>query len=156
MTRTRRIMSRCISEWQTAMWGWKWQTALSFSYSSLSARAFLCRTLASRFVHSKTSSVLSPAYSFCRVLFAYTFSFLALKVPLPPSFSPTDSFQLLLLKASRGIKDRFRPFSFLQPPTSNWHKTSWINCLFSSFYVARSLKKRTSLKICMFCPVSSY
>ena len=46
-------------------------------------------------------------------------------------------------------------FSFRQPPTSNWHKISWINCLFFSFYVVCSLKKRTSSKICTFCPVSS-
>ena len=44
---------------------------------------------------------------------------------------------------------------FHQPPTSNWHKISWINCLFFCFHVVRSLKKRTSSKICMFCPVSS-
>ena len=47
------------------------------------------------------------------------------------------------------------PFSFHQPPVSNWHKTSWMNCLFFCFYIVRSLKKRTSWKICTFCPVSS-
>ena len=26
----------------------------------------------------------------------------------------------------------FVPFSFRQPPTSNWHKISWINCVFFS------------------------
>ena len=33
------------------------------------------------------------------------------------------------------------PLSFRQPPTPNWHKTSWINCLFLCFYVVRSLKE---------------
>ena len=47
-------------------------------------------------------------------------------------------------------------FSFRQPPTSNWHKISWINCLFFCFYVVRSLKERTSPVVCTFCPVSSY
>ena len=50
------------------------------------------------------------------------------------------------------------PFSFRRPPTSNWHKISWMNCLlfFSfCFYVVRSLKKRTSSKIGTFCSVSS-
>ena len=47
------------------------------------------------------------------------------------------------------------PFSFHQPPTSTWHKTSWINGLFFCFHVVPSLKKRTSSKICTFCPVPS-
>ena len=38
---------------------------------------------------------------------------------------------------------------------SNWHKISWINCLFFCFYVVRSSKKRTSSKMCTFRPVSS-
>ena len=39
------------------------------------------------------------------------------------------------------------PFSFWQPPTSNWHKVSWISLFFVFFCssVVRSLKKRTSL-----------
>ena len=49
----------------------------------------------------------------------------------------------------------FVPFSFHQPPTSNWHKRSWINCLFFCFLVVRTLKKRTSSKICTFCLVLS-
>ena len=48
------------------------------------------------------------------------------------------------------------PFSSRQPPTSNWHKISWIDCLFFCFYVVHSLKKRTSSKMCMFCPVKKH
>ena len=48
------------------------------------------------------------------------------------------------------------PFSFSQPPTSNLCKISWFNCLFLCLYIVRSLKKRTSSKICMWCPVSAH
>ena len=48
------------------------------------------------------------------------------------------------------------PFSFRQPPTFNWHKISWIHCLFFCFVVVvRCLKKGISSKICAFCPVPS-
>ena len=46
------------------------------------------------------------------------------------------------------------PFSYRQPPIS-LTQAEWINCFFVCFIVVRSLKKRTSSKICMFCPVLS-
>ena len=42
------------------------------------------------------------------------------------------------------------PSSFRQPPTSNWHKICWIDCLFFCFYVVSSLKKRTTWKCARF------
>ena len=46
---------------------------------------------------------------------------------------------------------------FLPPaPTSNWHKISWTVCFSVVFVVVvRSLKRRTSSKMCTFCPVLS-
>ena len=35
---------------------------------------------------------------------------------------------------------------FRQPPTFNWHKISWINCLFFCLYVVCSLKKEDFLE----------
>ena len=49
------------------------------------------------------------------------------------------------------------PFSFCQPPTSNWHKISWNNCLFSVFmlYVAwkRGLPRKFT-RFVLFCPIN--
>ena len=50
---------------------------------------------------------------------------------------------------------KIQSYSFRQPPTYNWYKKSWINCLFFCFYVVRSLKKKTFSKSCTFCPISS-
>ena len=37
-------------------------------------------------------------------------------------------------------------FCFCQPPTSNWHKISWINCLFFLFLCCTLLEKEDFLK----------
>ena len=61
-----------------------------------------------------------------------------------------------LAEGKRHETESKRLSSFYQPPTSYWHKISWINCSFFCFVVVRSFKKRTSLKIYTFSPVSSY
>ena len=44
--------------------------------------------------------------------------------------------------------------SWQKKPTSNWHKTSWINC-FSFFLLYVAWKRGLPRKICTFCPVSA-
>ena len=45
---------------------------------------------------------------------------------------------------------------FHPPASQHLTQAKWINCLFFCFYVAvRSLKKKTSSKMCTFCPVLS-
>ena len=42
------------------------------------------------------------------------------------------------------------PFSFRQPPRSNWHKISWINCLFFFFMLYVAWKRGPPLKFARF------
>ena len=56
------------------------------------------------------------------------------------------------LEEGKGVRVNSVPFSFRQPPTSKLTQDK-LNCLFSFFYVVHSLKRRTSSKMCIFCPV---
>ena len=62
---------------------------------------------------------------------------------------------LLVLTKTITSHGNHGPFPSASLRASNWHKINWIDCLFFCFYLVRSLKKRTSSKICTFCPVSS-
>ena len=58
------------------------------------------------------------------------------------------------MRLTKWLTGQFRALFLL--PASHIQLTrdkSWINCLFFCFYVVRSLKKRTSLKICTFCQI---
>ena len=48
------------------------------------------------------------------------------------------------------------PFSFPQNPSIKLTYTKWTDCFFSVFVLYEAWKKRTSLKICTFCPVLSH